>query len=81
MQPSEIEDLDNDFANDLYSCIEILQSNEMLMALNVSDYPNMKDSARNKLFKGLKNQATPSILKGEARAISVTDLAQMINKG
>ena len=78
--PSEILNLDNDLFNQLLIAIPSLEAHEQLMALKVSDYQHMNDSARRKLFKALNKLANPTIIKEEQKALKMEDLNEILNR-
>jgi len=52
--------------------VDKIKAEEALLSLNISDYPNMKNEDRKKLFNSLKNKAYPDktkdIIKGSEMA-------------
>lgn len=78
IQPTEMECLDHDFANRLYQCVDILQAREALIGIKIAEYPYLKKEGQSRVFKDLKKRAYPSIIKKEARAITMADLANML---
>ena len=81
IQPSEMENLDNDYANKLLECIPIIDAREALVGIKIAEYPYLKPEGQKKTFRDLKKQANPTILKREARAITTIELAQLLSKG
>ena len=65
----------------MHKCIDILQARETIVQTQVSDFPMIKDEARDKFFKVLKNKAYPLIIREEPRAITTNDLARLLNQG
>ena len=81
IQPSEMETISNEDAEMLLKCIDVIDAKEALISLKVVEYPDLKPEAKRRLFRDLKKQANPPIIKPEARAITMADLAQLIGKG
>lgn len=81
IQPSEMDRISNEDAEFLFKCIEVIDAKEALVGLKVAEYPYLKPAGQRKTFKDLKKQANPPIIKPEARAITMADLAELIGKG
>ncbi len=80
IQPSEMEFISNDDVNELYNCIPILEAREALVGIKIAEYPYLKPEGQKKTFKDLKKQANPSILKPEARAITMAEIAKLLKE-
>jgi len=63
----------------LSKCIEVIEAQETMLQLKVADFPMMKDEARKKLYQGLKRQAFPSTINGEAKPITTEELAKFLS--
>lgn len=48
----------------LYRAIEVIESQECLLQMKMSDYPNMKEPARKKLHRAMYKKAYPTDEKG-----------------
>lgn len=57
---------------DLYKSITVIEAQEMLKCLQVSDYPNMDKENRKELFDSLKQSAYPEELKGKSQGQGIT---------
>lgn len=80
IQPSEMELIHNDDLEILFKCIPMLQAQEALVGIKIAEYPNLKAEAKRKLFKDLKKQANPQILKSEARPITMAEIAKLLKE-
>jgi len=60
------------------SAIERIEAQEALLQMNISDYPNMKNTDRNKLFKDIRNKAFPVT---EQRPVTTEQMERMLNHG
>jgi hypothetical protein len=65
----------------MFEAIQIIQAQEALMQLRIIDYPTMTKEGRSRLFKDLKREAYPSILKPEAKPLTTADIARILSKG
>lgn len=74
----DLENMDNDDAELLYRCIEVIESQETILALKIADWPMMKEAPRNKFYNTLNKLANPSTLKSDAKAITMADLAAIL---
>jgi len=63
---------------DYLECLPILESQEMLNNLTISDWPNLKKEARQKLHKSVYKSAYPSIFRSEKRA-TLEDVARILS--
>lgn len=81
IQPSEMDEITNEDLTMLYNCIDIIDAKEALNSIKVAEHPYLTPEAQRKRVNGLKKDANPSILKKEARAISMEELASLIGKG
>jgi len=73
--------LDAHLVESLFCSIQHLEAQETLVNLRNLDYPMMKEDARKRLFRDLNKRAFPSIIKEEQRALTIMDLANLINQG
>lgn len=78
IQPSEIDEMTGEEIKLLVECIPILEAREALVGIKIAEYPHLTERGKSKTFKDLKKQANPSILKPEARAISMAELAKLL---
>jgi hypothetical protein len=78
IQPSEMEFISSEDVEMLFQCVPMIEAKEALVGIKIAEYPNLKPEARRKMFKDLKKLAYPSIIKKEARAITMADLASML---
>jgi len=68
--------------NQLLLAIPALEAHEQLILLKVSDYQNMKDEPRRKLFRALNKLANPLIIEEETKKPMTTEqLASFLNQG
>lgn len=65
--------------NVMWECITIIEAQEQLKQLTVSDWANMKKNQREKLHKELYRQAFPSELKPK-NYVSLSDIQKVLGK-
>lgn len=72
--------LDIDTFEDYWLAITCIEAQEMLKAFDVSAWPTMKKSQREKLHKALFKKAYPASFK-RAKQVSNDDLAKILSGG
>ena len=73
-----IDDLDHETVIRYYSAITVLDAQERLVDMNVSDYPKMGKESRKKFFKEMRKKAYPSELQKE---VTFDEMARKLNGG
>jgi len=62
----------------LLDCASRLENQELLVQLNMMDYPNLKADARKKLYKAIKKRAYPDEVE---ETTSVEKFQEMLKQG
>lgn len=71
---------DNETVNQLFQAIPHIEAQEQIAQLKIADFPTMKKEARKTLFDSLKKLANPRIMKEERKALSIDDIAKILNE-
>ena len=66
--------MDYETFSSYYLAIDILEAQEMLISLKVSDYPHLKDEPRSDLYYSLEKTAYPK----ERKVITTKELAKKL---
>lgn len=75
---ADIEALDYEDFNQYWLAITMIEAQEALVTMTLSDYPNMKDKDRKKLHKDMHSKA---YFKQEERVVKVEDLQNIFGMG
>ncbi len=71
----DIDEMSWDSINTYFRCIERIRAEEILWAIRVSSFPNLKPHAREKLIGDLRSTITPAI------RITPDDLGRILKHG
>lgn len=70
-----IENLEWDTALEYYEAITVVEAQEKLVDMNLSDYPHMKGDGRKSFYRKMRNMAYPKELQKET---SFDDFAKQV---
>jgi hypothetical protein len=73
----QVLELSIDDFDQLWLSITTIEAREMLNRVTIADFPNMKQSARERVFKDLSDDAFPSSMR-PVKQVSTSDLAKLL---
>jgi hypothetical protein len=65
-------------AMDYYEAITVIEAQEALVAMNISDYPKMKGESRKKFYRQMRKSAQPQSLQ---KQMDFEDFISRMNDG
>lgn len=74
-KPDDLENMPCDEFDSYWLAIERIEAQEQLMALNISDYPHIKQKGREKIHRGIFEKAFPV---DESKSVSTEEMASIL---
>lgn len=80
ISPFDLNSLEVSEIYSLIECIDVIEAQQMLRDMKVSDFPNMKPEHRGKIHRDLYKRAYPVKIKESRKSLNIEDIAKVLNE-